>query len=131
MLLFSLAIIRLSMLLSPICPLLEEFSPPSIVDVLFQRYRFLKVLSDIDCWTQSLPLFITREYRGFNKINLVVENSALRRQVFIVFLQEYFFKTKTTFHWIKHIKTVLSEAGGVLKIMRSKKICISYRKTPI
>ena len=49
------------MLLSPIyfCPFLEEFPPSSLAKVLFQCYRFLKVLSDIDCLNQSLPFFIT------------------------------------------------------------------------
>ena len=32
------------------CPLLEEFQAPFLANVPFQRYRFLKLFSDIDCW---------------------------------------------------------------------------------
>ena len=76
------------MLLSPIwlCPFLEEVPPPSLANVLFQRYRFLKSLL-IETAETNLYLFhYIREYRGFNKINFMVENSTLRHQFFIVFL---------------------------------------------
>ena len=65
------------MLFSPICPFLEEFPPPSLANALFQRYRFLKVLSDVDCWNQSLPFVITSV--NTEDLSLMVENSNLRR----------------------------------------------------
>ena len=44
--------LRMAASVSPICfcPFLEELHPPLLANVLFQRYRFLKVLSDIDWW---------------------------------------------------------------------------------
>ena len=81
------------MLLSPIrfCPFLEEFPPhiPSEPTFLTLRifespfwYRMLKPISTF--------FYYIHEYRGFNKISLIVENSALLRQFFIVFLRELF-----------------------------------------
>ena len=68
-----------------------QFLPPSLANVLFQRYRFWKGFFDIDCWNQSPYFFYyIHDYRGFNKITLMVENSTLRRQFFIVFLRELF-----------------------------------------
>ena len=38
----------------------------------------------------STFFYYLREYRGFNKLNLMVKNSTLRRRFFIMFLQELF-----------------------------------------
>ena len=88
------------MLFSPtcFCPFLEEFSPPSLANVLFQGYRFLKVLSDIDCGSQALPFLITPvNTEVIHKRDLMIDNSILRGQFFLVFLQYYFLITKSTF----------------------------------
>ena len=57
---FSLVIIRTinAPLSLCFCPFLEEFPPLSLANVLFQRYRHLKVLSDIDSRNQSLPFLL-------------------------------------------------------------------------
>ena len=64
---------------------LEEFLPPSLANVLFKRYGFLNVLT---AETNLYIFYNIRKYKGFNKTSLMVENSTLRRQVFIVFLRE-------------------------------------------
>ena len=86
------------MLLSPIrfCPFLEEFpshipSEPTFLTLqIFESpfwYRMLKPISTF--------FYYIHEYSGFNKISLMVENSTLRPQFFIVFFRESFLMNKT------------------------------------
>ena len=81
------------MFFSPIyfCTFLEEFPPPSLTNVFFQGYSFLKVLSDT---------YICG-YWGFNKIGLLVKNSTLRfyhfPPVLFCYQEEYFLMNKTQY----------------------------------
>ena len=94
LLFFSLAIIHaINVPLSHlVLSIFREISSSIPTERTFPRLdSFLKVFFDTGSWNQSFSLFYcVCEYKGFNKIGLIVENSALRYQFLIVFFQYYF-----------------------------------------